>query len=89
MTNYPEYPGDSIEPTQPDKNDQVLTLVGALVEKFEALSKEVSDIKSDGRIVRVQVDRLVERQNDMGGYSKEIDHILSEISRIKQHVNIE
>lgn len=81
MTNHTIVDAQS----SPDRIEMLTTL---MIERFDHVDQELTDVRSELRSLRRDVDGLHERISELGGYAKEIDELMRRINHIENHLGI-
>jgi hypothetical protein len=71
--------------TQPDPIETLTTL---MMERFDHVDQELSDVRSEIRSLRRDVEHLHDRLAEIGGYAKEIDVLMDRVSRVEAHLGL-
>lgn len=50
--------------------------------------EELRDVRNDVKAIRMELDELIEKVENISGYRKEIDHALERIAAIEKHLGI-
>jgi hypothetical protein len=74
--------------SQTDREDPIQSLTKLMIERFDHVDQELSDVKSKTRTIRRDVDDLLDRTREMSGYAKEIDVLMERVSNVERHLGI-
>jgi hypothetical protein len=74
--------------SQTDREDPIQSLTKLMIERFDHVDQELSDVKSKTRTIRRDVDDLLDRTREMSGYAKEIDVLKDRVSNVERHLGI-
>ncbi len=57
-------------------------------DRFDIIDTEFSDLRTEVRTIRKQLDELEKASRNFAGFAKEIDHLLGRIAAIEKHLGL-